>query len=91
MGKSQRRSLRLNRRLSSSLRGVKPPETKIEDASGGQETAGLVPTKTRDEASCSRNSQGGAVKEQDQPTSATKTTEAKSPKAICKLCWKTNS
>ena len=30
------------------------PETKIEDASKGQETAGLAPTKP-DEASCSRN------------------------------------
>ncbi|WP_230558116.1 DUF1542 domain-containing protein [Streptococcus pseudopneumoniae] len=54
------------------------PETKIEDASKGQETAGLVPTKPETKPAAQETSQGGAVKEQDQPTSATKTTEAKS-------------
>lgn len=54
------------------------PETKIEDASKGQETAGLAPTKPETKPAAQETSQGGAVKEQDQPTSATKTTEAKS-------------
>ncbi|WP_267240994.1 Rib/alpha-like domain-containing protein, partial [Streptococcus sp. Marseille-Q6488] len=54
------------------------PETKAEDASKGQETAGLVPTKPETKPAAQETSQGGAVKEQDQPTSATKTTEAKS-------------
>ncbi|WP_240147738.1 MULTISPECIES: DUF1542 domain-containing protein [unclassified Streptococcus] len=54
------------------------PETKIEDASKGQETAGLAPTKPETKPAAQETSQGGAVKEQDQPTSVTKTTEAKS-------------
>ena len=54
------------------------PETKTEDASKGQETAGLAPTKPEAKPAAQETSQGGAVKEQDQPTSATKTTEAKS-------------
>ena len=56
----------------------KSPETKAEDASKGQETAGLAPTKPETKPAAQETSQGGAVKEQDQPTSATKTTEAKS-------------
>ncbi|AEL11373.1 YSIRK-type signal peptide-containing protein [Streptococcus pseudopneumoniae] len=54
------------------------PETKAEDASKGQETADLAPTKPETKPAAQETSQGGAVKEQDQPTSATKTTEAKS-------------
>ncbi|WP_411865949.1 Rib/alpha-like domain-containing protein [Streptococcus mitis] len=54
------------------------PETKAEDASKGQETADLAPTKPETKPVAQETSQGGAVKEQDQPTSATKTTEAKS-------------
>ena len=54
------------------------PETKAEDASKGQETAGLAPTKPETKPAAQETSQGGVVKEQDQPTSATKTTEAKS-------------
>ncbi|WP_249275172.1 YSIRK-type signal peptide-containing protein [Streptococcus pseudopneumoniae] len=54
------------------------PETKAEDASKGQETASLAPTKPETKPAAQETSQGGAVKEQDQPTSATKTTEAKS-------------
>lgn len=54
------------------------PETKTEDASKGQETASLAPTKPETKPVAQETSQGGAVKEQDQPTSATKTTEAKS-------------
>ncbi|WP_134990099.1 DUF1542 domain-containing protein, partial [Streptococcus mitis] len=54
------------------------PETKTEDASKGQETAGLAPIKPETKPVAQETSQGGAVKEQDQPTSATKTTEAKS-------------
>lgn len=54
------------------------PETKTEDASKGQETADLAPTKPETKPAAQETSQGGAVKEQDQPTSATKTTEAKS-------------
>ncbi|WP_166731240.1 MULTISPECIES: YSIRK-type signal peptide-containing protein [Streptococcus] len=53
-------------------------ETKAEDASKGQETADLAPTKPETKPAAQETSQGGAVKEQDQPTSATKTTEAKS-------------
>ncbi|WP_225904910.1 YSIRK-type signal peptide-containing protein [Streptococcus mitis] len=53
------------------------PVTKTEDASKIQETAGLVPTKPETEPAAQETFQGGAVKEQDQPTSATKTTEAK--------------
>ena len=54
------------------------PETKTEDASKGQETAGLAPTKPEMKPVAQETSQGGAVKEQDQSTYATKTTEAKS-------------
>ncbi|MEL0464879.1 DUF1542 domain-containing protein, partial [Streptococcus pneumoniae] len=54
------------------------PETKVEDASKGQETDALAPTKPETKPVAQETSQGGAVKEQDQPTSATKTTEAKS-------------
>ncbi|WP_240156713.1 YSIRK-type signal peptide-containing protein, partial [Streptococcus sp. k-402] len=54
------------------------PETKAEDASKGPETANLAPTKSETKPAAQETSQGGAVKEQDQPTSATKTTEAKS-------------
>ena len=54
------------------------PETKTEDASKGQETAGLAPTKPETKPVAQETSQGGAVKEQDQSTYATKTTEAKS-------------
>lgn len=54
------------------------PEAKAEDASKGQETADLAPTKPETKPVAQETSQGGAVKEQDQPTSATKTTEAKS-------------
>ena len=53
-------------------------ETKAEDASKGQETAALAPTKPETKPAAQETSQGGAVKEQDQLTSATKTTEAKS-------------
>ena len=54
------------------------PETKTEDASKGQETAGLAPTKPETKPAAQEAPQVGEVKEQDQPTSATKTTEAKS-------------
>ncbi|MGT2723553.1 DUF1542 domain-containing protein [Streptococcus pseudopneumoniae] len=54
------------------------PEAKAEDASKGQETADLAPTKPETKPAAQETSQGGAVKEQDQPTSDTKTTEAKS-------------
>ncbi|WP_256856930.1 Rib/alpha-like domain-containing protein [Streptococcus pseudopneumoniae] len=54
------------------------PETKAEDASKGQETDALAPTKPETKPAAQETSQGGAVKEQDQPTSVTKTTEAKS-------------
>ncbi|WP_456113972.1 DUF1542 domain-containing protein, partial [Streptococcus sp.] len=54
------------------------PETKAEDASKGQETAGLVPTKPETKPAAQETSQGGAVKEQDQPRSAADRTVAKS-------------
>ena len=54
------------------------PETKVEDASKGQEIDALAPTKPETKPVAQETSQGGAVKEQDQSTSATKTTEAKS-------------
>ncbi|MDN5026344.1 DUF1542 domain-containing protein, partial [Streptococcus sp. SPS1] len=54
------------------------PETKIEDASKGQETAGLAPTKPETKPAAQETSQGGAVKEQDQAISAADTTVAKS-------------
>ena len=54
------------------------PETKIEDASKGQETADLAPTKPEAKPAAQETSQSEREKEQDQPTSVTKTTEAKS-------------
>ena len=54
------------------------PETKAEDASKGQETADLAPTKPEAKPAAQETSQSEREKEQDQPTSATKTTEAKS-------------
>ena len=54
------------------------PETKAEDASKGQETAGLAPTKPETKPAAQETSQGGAVKEQDQTISAADTTVAKS-------------
>ncbi|WP_240149613.1 YSIRK-type signal peptide-containing protein, partial [Streptococcus sp. 2579] len=54
------------------------PETKAEDASKGQETAGLAPTKPETKPAAQETSQSERVKEQDQAISATKTTEAKS-------------
>ena len=53
------------------------PETKAEDASKGQETADLAPTKPEAKPAAQETSQSEREKEQDQPTSATKTTEAK--------------
>lgn len=54
------------------------PETKAEDASKGQETDALAPTKPEAKPAAQETSQSEREKEQDQPTSATKTTEAKS-------------
>ncbi|WP_173273314.1 DUF1542 domain-containing protein, partial [Streptococcus sp. 563] len=56
----------------------KSPETKAEDASKGQETDALAPTKPEAKPAAQETSQSEREKEQDQPTSATKTTEAKS-------------
>ncbi|CJY92400.1 surface anchored protein [Streptococcus pseudopneumoniae] len=54
------------------------PETKTEDASKGQETADLAPTKPEAKPAAQETSQSEREKEQGQPTSVTKTTEAKS-------------
>ncbi len=54
------------------------PETKAEDASKGQETDALAPTKPETKPAAQETSQSEREKEQDQPTSTTKTTEAKS-------------
>ncbi|RJQ61930.1 DUF1542 domain-containing protein, partial [Streptococcus pseudopneumoniae] len=54
------------------------PETKTEDASKGQETADLAPIKPETKPAAQETSQSEREKEQDQPTSATKTTDAKS-------------
>lgn len=54
------------------------PETKAEDASKGQETAGLAPTKPETKLATQETPQSEREKEQDQPRSATKTIEAKS-------------
>ena len=54
------------------------PETKAEDASKGQETADLAPTKPETKPAAQETSQSERVKEQDQAISAADTTVAKS-------------